>query len=152
MRAGAVWILLGFAGVAWCQEFEAASVRPGDKSSQNMRFSDDNGSYVAENVPLKSIILDAFDMKDYLFVGPTSPSDERYTIIAPAPAGTTPGEKKLMAQHLLIERFRMKFHHETAERQIYALLVARSGPRLEPFDGGGSTPAPWSRDPEKSSR
>jgi uncharacterized protein (TIGR03435 family) len=39
---------------------------------------------------------------------------------------------KQMVQSLLSERFRLKLHRETREIAVYALVVAKNGPRLAP--------------------
>ncbi len=38
----------------------------------------------------------------------------------------------LMLQALLADRFKLKVHHETKELPVYALTVAKNGPKLTP--------------------
>jgi bla regulator protein BlaR1 len=45
----------------------------------------------------------------------------------------------LMEQSLLADRFRLKVHFETREMAAYALVIAKSGPKLSPAKDGEST-------------
>jgi uncharacterized protein (TIGR03435 family) len=45
-----------------------------------------------------------------------------------------------MLQALLEDRFKLKIHRESKEIPVYALVVARGGPRLQPTPQGGCTP------------
>jgi uncharacterized protein (TIGR03435 family) len=48
-----------------------------------------------------------------------------------------------MLQHLLAERFKLVLHHSTKEASIYALLVAKNGPKLkESVDDPNAAQAP----------
>jgi uncharacterized protein (TIGR03435 family) len=59
--------------------------------------------------------------------------DERFNIEAKAENPRTATEEQLlhMLQALLIERFKLKFHREEIERPGFALMVAKSGPKLQ---------------------
>jgi uncharacterized protein (TIGR03435 family) len=37
-----------------------------------------------------------------------------------------------MLQNMLVERFKLKFHHETTQTPGFALLIAKNGPKLQP--------------------
>jgi len=59
-----------------------------------------------------------------------------YTIEAKAEG--TPTEETMqgpMLQSLLEDRFQLKTHRETREVPVYDLIVAKGGPKLQPFDG-----------------
>jgi uncharacterized protein (TIGR03435 family) len=45
-----------------------------------------------------------------------------------------------MLQTLLEDRFKLKVHRESREVPVYALTVAKNGPRLSPFQKGSCTP------------
>ena len=45
-----------------------------------------------------------------------------------------------MLQALLEERFQVKVHRETKEIPVYALTVAKNGPKLQPFQPGSCRP------------
>ncbi len=71
------------------------------------------------------------------------PTSDRYMITATAPGnpplGTILGP---MLQALLEDRFKLKIHTEAREIPIYAVTVAKGGPKLKPFKEGSCTPLP----------
>jgi len=48
----------------------------------------------------------------------------------------------LMLQALLADRFKLALHTETREIPVYALTVAKGGPKLHQVEEGGCTPSP----------
>jgi len=58
--------------------------------------------------------------------------DLRFDVQAKAenPSSTTRKQLLTMLQNLLVERFQLKFHQVTKEEQGFALIVAKSGPKL----------------------
>ncbi len=132
-------------------EFEAASVKPAPPPTGNgirvmMRGgpgSDDPGRLDWNNVALKQMITNAFNMKDYQVQGPDWLNTERFDVVAKIPAGTTKEQYRLMVQKLLADRFKMKFHIESKEHAAYALVVAKGGAKLkesDPNDNSGFAP------------
>ena len=64
--------------------------------------------------------------------GPSWLDSERYDTVG---RSDTPGEPsrdqmKLMIQKLLVDRFQLKFHTEKRELPVYAMVVAKGGPKL----------------------
>ena len=59
--------------------------------------------------------------------------DLRFNVEAKAENPTTTTERQLltMLQNVLIERFQLKFHHETSEISGFALVAAKNGPKLQ---------------------
>ena len=58
---------------------------------------------------------------------------DRFDIVANAPGEGTPtgDDVRRMLQTLLADRFQLKLHRETKERPVYALVVAKNGPKLK---------------------
>jgi bla regulator protein blaR1 len=50
-----------------------------------------------------------------------------------------------MMQALLEDRFKLKIRRESREVPVYALTVARSGPKLQPFHEGSCTPVDFAK-------
>ena len=59
--------------------------------------------------------------------------DLRFDVQAKAEDPAKATEKQLLAmlQNLLVERFQMKFHYENKDQSGFALVVAKSGPKLQ---------------------
>jgi uncharacterized protein (TIGR03435 family) len=72
--------------------------------------------------------------------GPSWINSERYTIVAKS-EGTPSFEMMYgpMMQALLEDRFKLKIHRETREVPVYALTVAKNGPKLTQFKEGSCT-------------
>jgi uncharacterized protein (TIGR03435 family) len=72
--------------------------------------------------------------------GPSWIRSDRYYIQAKAEG--TPSTKEMqgpMLQAILEDRFKLRIHWETREVPVYALVVAKGGPRLRPFKEGTCT-------------
>lgn len=89
------------------------------------------------------LVMDAWHLKDYqLAFGkvarPEDIYDTMYDISATAPGPDVPGieQTRAMLQALLLDRFRLKVHHETKEMPVYALVLStKNGPRLKLSSG-----------------
>jgi uncharacterized protein (TIGR03435 family) len=125
--------------------FEVASVKPNtsaDLRGMGMRSSP-GGRFVVTGIPLHFIIATAYHLpfqSDRLSGGPDWIRSERFDIEAKAPEGAFPagatsevrGQKmRLMLQTLLADRFKLTIRRETKELPVYALVVAKNGPKLK---------------------
>jgi uncharacterized protein (TIGR03435 family) len=124
--------------------FDVASVKPNTSYIRSQdRYSP--AGYAAANVSLKFLIYAAYGLPDpwgpshYLAGGPSWLDADRYDIEARVEDGSIPrdlpakdrNEKiRLMLQELLADRFQLKVHRETRQVPIYAMVVAKNGPRL----------------------
>jgi uncharacterized protein (TIGR03435 family) len=125
-------------------QFEVASIKPAPPGLLNGGMSGGPGTkdpslFTCENVDLASLVVVAFDIRWLQFSGPAWMRFTRFNISAKIPEGTTKEQFKLMQQNLLLERFKMTFHHEQRELQTYNLVVAKGGPKLKESPG---TPLP----------
>jgi uncharacterized protein (TIGR03435 family) len=119
--------------------FEVASVKPAAPITGNtirvmMRGgpgSSDPGQITYTNVPLKSVLMNAYGVKDFQISGPGWLDSERYDIVAKVPRGATKEQSKVMMQNLLAERFKLTLHREKKDLPMYALVVGKNGPKLK---------------------
>lgn len=139
--------------LAWSQTpdksltFDAASVKPADMPKPDGRGrifiappsggpgTKDPGRIRYPFMNLKTLLMTAYDMKTYQIVGPPWLDSERFEITATMPPETTNEQFHIMLQNLLAERFKMVVHRETKELPMYALQVAKNGPKLTESDG-----------------
>jgi uncharacterized protein (TIGR03435 family) len=86
------------------------------------------------NLTLRDAIRGAYKVGDFQIVGPDWMSTARFDIGAKLPAGATTDQIPEMFQALLEERFKVTWRRESKEMQVYALLVAKDGPKLKPAE------------------
>jgi uncharacterized protein (TIGR03435 family) len=133
-------VVVGVAGVAAAQapapKFEVVSVKPASADAQAMRFGSSGGRFYASNVPLRTLMQNAYRPADgslllnYRIIGAPGWIDtDRYDIDATAPSaqlGPIPQQKlQPMLRGLLEDRFQLKTHYETRELPVYELVAAK---------------------------
>ena len=115
-------------------QFEVTSVKQNVSQSTPSNITTSiPDRFVATNVPVRFLILDAYELLDHQLVGaPDCALDRSFDVV-----GTYPGERQpsadeihRMLQHLLADRFDLKVHREYRELPAYDLVVARKDGRL----------------------
>jgi uncharacterized protein (TIGR03435 family) len=137
--------------------FEVASVKVSPPLPQGVMMfrlgggpdSADPGRVTYKGSTLKALIARAYGVKDYQVQGPPWLDNEHYDIIATTPRDSTKEQVNLMMQRLLAERFHVTLHHESKPMAVYALSIAKGGPKLEEVDPEKlpAAPAPGSAPP-----
>jgi uncharacterized protein (TIGR03435 family) len=117
--------------------FEVASVRPNTAPFNALSLSSllraSPGRFTMSGLPLQMLLTLAFQIRQDQMVGmPDWVRTSRFDINAKMPDGAPQDQMPLMIQSLLEDRFRLKWHTETREGDIYALVVARKDGRLGP--------------------
>jgi len=131
----AVGVVL-FRAAANAQEplgFEVASIKP-IPGFVNARGNVSGPRITLSGYALEGLIMDAYHVESWqLSGGPAWRDTDPFEIIAKAPgdASPTPVQVREMLRSLLKERFKLKVHRETKEGPIYALVVAKNGPKLK---------------------
>lgn len=90
------------------------------------------------NVSLRELIELAYGVRDYQFSGPAwldFGSQDRYDFVAKAASPASERELWRMAISLLEERFKLAVHRETRDLPVFALVVAKGGPKIAAGDG-----------------
>jgi uncharacterized protein (TIGR03435 family) len=112
--------------------FEVASIKPSAQAGPyRVTESIDADGIRFDNVALRLCILRAFDLKPYQLLGPDWMDQARYVIAANTSAPAPRGKLLEMLQTLLADRFKLTFHREKREIPVYALVVAKNGPKLK---------------------
>ena len=128
--------------------FEAASVKlhEGGISRGERTHSIEPGRITWFNANLGQFIELAYGVKHYQVSGPdwivNFASTDRYDVVATAGNPVSAEEVKRMLGPLLAERFHLAFHRETHEVSVFALVVAKGGPKFKPGDGGALSMSP----------
>jgi uncharacterized protein (TIGR03435 family) len=116
--------------------FEVASVKPnrigsaGAEGATREKVTTSPETLTMQNVSLQSCLKWAYGLRDFQISGPGWLATERYDISAKAAASTTEDQLRLMLKTLLTERFKLKTRIEKKDRPVYALVVAKNGPKL----------------------
>lgn len=115
--------------------FEVASIKtpqPMPMGRMMIGMSTDAGMLRYTNVPLKEVIRVAYRVKEFQVQGPDWIASTHFDIVAKLPEGASEDQIPEMLQALLAERFKMTVHRDTKEHAIYAMVVAKGGPKLKP--------------------
>jgi uncharacterized protein (TIGR03435 family) len=122
--------------LALCQDrpaFEAASIKVDDQPDQSGILTPNPEGLTAHNLSVKSCILLAWRLKDYQISIPAAFRDSmdspRYDIVARASGPVNRDQLMLMFQSLLAERFHLDVHFEKKDEPVFALVVAKNGPK-----------------------
>ncbi len=119
--------------------FEVASIKPMQLGGVMMGFSSSGPRLTLEGYNDFNLIQEAFNLKRYQLARTAALEqdfDSWYFISAKAEGAGTPtkAEFREMLQTLLAERFQLKYHRETREMPVYALVIAKGGPKLKESD------------------
>lgn len=123
-------------------QFEVASIRPSAPTALGqvgLGLHIDGSQVSLRQFALKDEIAVAFNLKQYQVSGPDWLATEKFDIVAKLPDGAPRTQVREMLQALLVDRFRMKTHHETKDFSVYALVVGKGGVKMkeEPADPPG---------------
>jgi uncharacterized protein (TIGR03435 family) len=134
--------------------FDVAVIRPnpGDTTGHSHIWSSaSDGNFKTQNVTAMELVRYAFGMPETRITGgPAWVRSAKWDVEAksdPAIDAELRGldsarareQKQHMLQALLADRFALKVHQETRELPLYALVVAKGGPRFQPSKINGTT-------------
>jgi len=124
--------------------FEAASIKP---TQGGRTRSIEPGRITYLDTALGEFITMAYGLKRYQVSGPdwimNADRSGRYDLVATTGSPVSADEIKRMLGPLLVERFHLTFHRETRELPVFALVVAKGGPKFkQPGDGSAPNISP----------
>ncbi len=147
-------LYFAFASILAAQSFDVVSLRPNTTGAGRSSERTNSGHVTAENITPSSMIQQAFGVRASQIEGaPGWTETDKYDLNATT--GTTKDlndvELRPYWESVLATRFRMKYHRETKEMQIYSLGVTKGGPRLTENTSGGDTSTHISNSAQHSS-
>lgn len=113
--------------------FEVATIKPTDPSDTSRGFHLSGRRIFIENEDLNTIISVAYAIhKEQIVDAPTWFGKDRYDIKGTPDVAGVPSLHQLqeMIQRLLADRFQLKFNREKRELSVYAIRVAKGGPKI----------------------
>jgi uncharacterized protein (TIGR03435 family) len=111
--------------------FEVASVKPG---SGPLKIQSDPVRLTMNNLSVEVLIELAFGLREYQYHGPDWLHTTRYDIVATTSSPQPRSVQLAMLRTLLIDRFKLAIHRESKTLPVYALVAAKTGPKLKPLD------------------
>jgi uncharacterized protein (TIGR03435 family) len=132
--------------------FEVASIRPNHSGDNHFWIQFDPGRFRVTGAKIKLLIQQAYEVRSYQIEGgPSWIESARYDIEAKEedsqvdeesklPREQSWGQDKLRLQRLLADRFKLRLSHTTKELPLYALVVAKNGPKLQKAKPGDTYP------------
>jgi uncharacterized protein (TIGR03435 family) len=133
--------------------FEVASVKPAAEPGRTPAFCivpcspgervTVTGSRVdIRYLSLYNMILSAYRIKPFQLSGPEWMHTQRFDIAAKIPDGVSKDQLPEMLQALLAERFKLSIHRDSKELPVYALVVGKTGSKLQPAAADADIPLP----------
>jgi len=123
--------------------FDVAAIKPNKSANNMVRLMFSPNGFDGTNVTLQMLVRVAYDVEDnQISGGPAWLNSDHYDINAKMDSATADAlhklsedqgklERQRMLQALLADRFKLTVQHETKELSMYALVVAKSGPKLQ---------------------
>lgn len=127
-------------------EFETASIRPTPPPAEQPTVAVRNGTFPRMtggpgtddpehlsiiHMPLRNLLFNAYGIRPDQISGPDWLDAEAFDVTATIAPGTTKEQVNTMLQNLLIERFKLEFHHSTKDVLAYELTVSKKGSKLK---------------------
>lgn len=131
------------AGFVWAQSpappaFEVATIKPArpiteQAMSGKMHIGQkiDGARVDYGAMTLADLMAIAYKVKSFQITGPDWLKTERFDILAKLPEGANKDQVPQMLQALLADRFKLTIHRDTKDHAIYALVVAKGGPKMK---------------------
>ena len=118
--------------------FEVATIKPARPEGQGHGFRVNGRDFSTINTSVRDIITFAYGLHPgQIAGGPAWFESERYDLNAKPEGEGQPNDHqwKVMVQKLLTDRFQLSFHHEKRELSVYAVAVAKTGPKITKSEG-----------------
>jgi bla regulator protein blaR1 len=131
-------------------KYEVATIKPVSESGDRLMIMMRPDGVSLQGIHVEMLLQMAFGVESDRIVGaPKWVQSNRYDVeakIAPEDAPKVDklkmGQRRQMLLPILEERLNLKYHHETRELPMYALVVAKGGPKLTESKAGDAMPGP----------
>jgi len=119
-------------------DWEVVTIRLADPNDRVSHINIEGRRVMVEHEPVEAILKFAYGVQDSQIVGgPEWMKTERWDVSGVPDAADKPNLPQLqsMMRKLLTERFGLKLHREQREMPVFALMVAKGGPKMEESTG-----------------
>ena len=125
--------------------FDVATIKPNDSGAAGLQGLGFGGrSFVTRNSSLDDLISFAFNIQSkQIFGAPDWTAKDRYDLSAVPDIEGIPSvaQMRSMVAKLLVDRFKLSFHHEKRDLSAFVLTVVKTGSKLTPTEDKGPGPA-----------
>ena len=126
--------------------FEVADIKPSDPSVMKMGKGRmlPGGRIEVPGFTLRELIMFAYGVTDDMISGGAKwVGEERFDIVAKAPAGAPDNALRSMLKTLLGDRFRLVTHQEDKAMPAYVLMLEKNAAPLGQSTAGGASQCHW---------
>jgi uncharacterized protein (TIGR03435 family) len=123
-------------------KFDVVTVKPSDPNRPGKLFTIRGRHMMTINTSVNDLITFGYGIQLKQLANAPAWMDEKYDIDGvPDVAGQPNGQQmRLLVQDALVQRFGLTFHHEQRELPVYALTLAKGGPKMTVTADQPSTP------------
>jgi len=117
--------------------FEVATIKPSKPDVPGVGFRLNGLNFSTLNTTLSNLITFAYGLHARQIIGaPEWSEHDKYDISGKPDGEGAPSadQWKIMLQKLLADRFQLKFHRDQKELSVYAITVAKTGPKMTKSD------------------
>jgi uncharacterized protein (TIGR03435 family) len=127
------------------ESFEVATIKPTPSDWNGGRFfrMQSANQFIARGYSLRVLASAAYNLNPKAVSGgPAWIDSDRYDVLARTPGSVRPtlDEQMAMLRKLLADRFNLTFHREKKEMPVYALTIAKNGPKLKESQSATTNP------------
>lgn len=124
-------------------EFEVSTIKPSKPEARFSLLVNRSGMMNTTDTSLADLIKFAYDLHEkQIEGGPKWMDTDKFDVTGkPDTEGLpNPTQLKIMVQKMLADRFQLSFHREKKELAVYAITIAKGGPKLKPTELTGNLP------------
>ncbi len=138
--------------IATAPTYATVSITPNQSGSYRVGLMFAPGGFTSKNASLQQVIRAAYGVEDdRIFGAPAWLESEKYDVEAKVSASGSDdlrnlsvdqriSDQKSMLQALLADRLKLALHRETRDLNVYALVTAKNGPKLQESKPGDTYP------------
>jgi len=123
--------------------FDVATIKPSKPGTPGKAFRMNGRQFSTLNTTVNDLLTFAYGIHvRQITGGPAWLETEKYDLLATPDVEGQPNHDQLrgMVQKLLADRFHLTFHRDKKELSVYAIVVAKGGPKLTKSESDSSLP------------
>ena len=113
--------------------FEVCTIKPSKPDAVGRGFRMNGRNFSTINTGVADLMSFAYGITKKQLAGlPEWADSDKYDLAAKPEGEGMPNDRqiKMMVEKVLVERFKLKFHHEKRDMSVYVLSVGKTGPKL----------------------